>query len=39
MAEPNTIYKMTILAMLDKVDFPLSNTQISNFFLDHDYTD
>lgn len=39
MAEPNTIYKMTILAMLDKVDFPLSNTQILNFFLDHDYTD
>lgn len=39
MAEPNTIYKMTILAMIDKVDFPLSNTQISNFFLDHDYTD
>lgn len=39
MAEPNTIYKVTILAMLDKVDFPLSNTQISNFFLDHNYTD
>lgn len=39
MAEPNTIYKMTILAMLDKVDFPLSNTQISNFFLEQDYTD
>lgn len=39
MAEPNTIYKITILAMLDKVDFPLSNTQISNFFLEQDYTD
>lgn len=39
MADPNTIYKMTILAMLDKVDFPLSNTQISNFFLEQDYTD
>lgn len=39
MADPNTIYKITILAMLDKVDFPLSNTQISNFFLEHDYTD
>lgn len=25
--------------MLDKVDFPLSNTQISNFFLEQDYTD
>lgn len=39
MAEPNTIYKITILAMLNKVDFPLSNTQISNFFLEQDYTD
>lgn len=39
MAEPNTIYKMTILAMLDRVDFPLTNTQISNFFLEQDYTD
>ncbi|MBO5302555.1 MAG: DUF4364 family protein [Lachnospiraceae bacterium] len=39
MAEPNTIYKITILEMLDKVDFPLSNTQISNFFLEQDYTD
>ena len=39
MAEPFTIYKLTILNMLDKVDFPLTNTQISNFFLEHDYTD
>lgn len=39
MAEPNTIYKITILDMLDKVDFPLTNTQISNFFLEQDYTD
>lgn len=39
MADPNTIYKITILAMLDKVDFPLSNTQISNFFLEQNYTD
>ncbi len=39
MADPNTIYKMTILSMLEQVDFPLSNTQISNFFLEHDYTD
>ena len=34
MAEPITIYKLTILNMLDKVDFPLTNTQISNFFLE-----
>lgn len=39
MAEPFTIYKLTILNMLDKVDFPLTNTQISGFFLDQDYTD
>ncbi|SFG10408.1 protein of unknown function [Lachnospiraceae bacterium C7] len=38
MAEPNTIYKLTILSMLDKIDFPLSNSQIANFFLDADYT-
>lgn len=25
--------------MLDKAGFPISNTQISNFFLEHDYTD
>ena len=39
MAEPFTTYKLTILNMLDKVDFPLTNTQISNFFLEQDYTD
>lgn len=39
MAEPFTIYKLTILYMLDRVDFPLSNSQISNFFLEQDYTD
>lgn len=39
MAEPFTIYKMTILYMLDKAGFPLSNTQISNFFLEKEYTD
>ena len=25
--------------MLDKVDFPLSNTQLTNFFLEQEYTD
>ena len=39
MAEPVTIYKLTILNMLDLVDFPLTNTQISDFFLEQDYTD
>lgn len=32
MAEPFTIYKLTILYMLDKAGFPLSNTQISISF-------
>lgn len=38
MAEALTQYKLTILYMLDQVDFPLTNTQISNFMLDRDYT-
>lgn len=38
MAEPSTIYKLIILYMLDKFDGPLTNTQISNFFLEEDYT-
>ena len=38
MAEALTQYKLTILYMLDKADFPLTNTQISNFMLDKDYT-
>ena len=39
MAEPFTIYKLTILYMLDKAGFPLTNTQISSFFLEQEYTD
>lgn len=39
MAEPNTLYKLIILYMLEKVDFPLTNTQISDFFLEKEYTD
>lgn len=39
MAEPNTIYKLIILYMLEKMDFPLTNTQISDFFLEKEYTD
>lgn len=38
MPENTTLYKIMILYMLDKVDFPLSNTQITNFILDRDYT-
>lgn len=34
----STLYKMIILYMLDKVTFPLSNSQITSFFLDREYT-
>lgn len=34
----STLYKMIILYMLEKVSFPLSNSQITNFFLDREYT-
>lgn len=39
MAEPNTLYKLIIIYMLEKVDFPLTNTQISDFFLEKELTD
>lgn len=38
MAEALTQYKLIVLYMLDHVDFPLANTQISNFILENDYT-
>ena len=38
MADASTQYKLIVLYMLDQVDFPLTNTQISNFMLDKDYT-
>ena len=33
-----TLYKLMILYMLNKVDFPLTNSQISEFFLENEYT-
>ena len=36
--EPLTLYKLMTLYMLNKVNFPLTNTQISGFFLDKEYT-
>ena len=36
--EPETLYKLMILYMLDKVNFPLTNNQLSEFFLDKNYT-
>ena len=38
MAEPLTLYKLIILYMLKKVDFPLTNAHISEFVLDQEYT-
>lgn len=34
----STLYKIIILYMIEKVDFFLTNSQITNFFLDHGYT-
>lgn len=39
MSEGQTLYKLIILSMLDKVDFPLTNSQISSFILGEQYTD
>lgn len=38
MTDSLTTYKLIILYMLDKVDFPLTNSQISEFILDKGYT-
>ena len=37
MAETYTLYKLIILYMLDKIDFPLTTSQISEFILDKGY--
>ena len=34
MSEPFTLYKLIVLYMLEKLDFPLTNGQISEFILD-----
>lgn len=38
MSDSFTLYKLIVLYMLDKVDFPLTNGQISEFILDKGYT-
>lgn len=38
MAEAQTLYKLIILSMLERVDFPLTNAQISDFILSKEYT-
>lgn len=39
MSEPFTLYKLIILYMLSKVNFSLSNSQITDFILEKEYTD
>ena len=36
--EQLTLYKLMILYLIEKVDFPLSNSQISEFILEKGYT-
>ena len=38
MSETYTLYKLIVLYMLDKVDFPLTTSQISEFILEKEYT-
>lgn len=38
-SEAILLYKLMILYMLDRVDFPLTGSQISQFILDRGYTD
>ena len=38
MSETIVLYKLIVLYMLDKVDFPLTTSQISEFILDKGYT-
>lgn len=36
--EPETLYKLMVLYLLGQVNFPLTNSQLSQFFLDKEYT-
>lgn len=36
--EPLTLYKLIVLYMLDRVNFPLTNAQVSDFILEREYT-
>lgn len=38
MSESDTLYKLIVLYMLHKVDFPLTRAQITEFILDRGYT-
>ncbi len=38
LSEPMTLYKLMNLYMLKQVNFPLTNAQLTDFFLQHEYT-
>ena len=38
LSEPMTLYKLMNLYMLKQVNFPLTNAQLTEFFLQHEYT-
>lgn len=38
MSDPHTLYKLIILYMLKKIDFSMTNSQISSFILEKGYT-
>ncbi|MCI8511435.1 MAG: DUF4364 family protein [Lachnospiraceae bacterium] len=38
LTDPITLYKLMVLYMLEHVNFPLTNTHLTDFFLDHEYT-
>ena len=38
LSEPTTLYKLMVLHMLKKVNFPLTNSQLCDFFSSRDYT-
>ena len=37
LSEPMTLYKLMNLYMLKQVNFPLTNAQLTDFFLQHEY--
>ena len=38
LSEPKTLYKLMNLYMLKQANFPLTNAQLTDFFLEHEYT-
>ena len=37
-SDPMTLYKLMVLYMLRRVNFPLTEERITHFFLDREYT-